>query len=463
MCLDRSRTARHLFAVIALLGPVVAAQVPDGWYVVSSVKNANASEDGRIFFVHPRQPSGVVAPIQVTGLPADLTGAGTSGVIQGANSVLYRPGDGALVVGEISTAVGQSVDLHLLTLSGNAVATSARFPLGTSPGPQTPQVAQSSFLPNGDILVGVSHLVAPGPLAGQHLGIVNPGTGAVAAVPVLGPPPGFVNAAIADPTGSQAWFGTFISTTSSAIYRVPLPGGGSPTFVASLPAGVSNLAFDDNGMLLASCLYGAGGPTLFLITPATGQVTPIPLVPPLGELNALAMERVTGNYVLVTGGGAPSPGTTYWAAPNGLTNQLTFFPLGWWGAKSGVDVNPDPETYGAGTPGANTYSWSLSPNPGGLPTVGNTSFSLSTRSTPGNAPGWFGLSLGRSSIPVGGITLLIDLPLLLLLFPIPAGPYTITLGIPAVPALSGLSFYGQTIHQEPGALAASDGVMVTIL
>jgi hypothetical protein len=107
----------------------------------------------------------------------------------------------------------------------------------------------------------------------------------------------------------------------------------------------------------------------------------------------------------------------------------------------------------------------VTPNPGGLPLPGNGAFSLTVASSPGSAPGLFAGSLGRASLPVGGITLLVDPARMVLTGPLPAAPSaTIPLPIPANPALAGLSLYFQTVHVEGAStLGASNGVQVTIL
>ncbi|HET6203667.1 MAG TPA: hypothetical protein VFI25_12805 [Planctomycetota bacterium] len=477
MTLSRFLTGAFGVAVAFSAASSLRAQVPDGWYVVSSFRRQNLSEDGRLFFVHPRSPSTLVPPIQVTGLGCDLTGACTGGANeQGANCVLRRPSDGALIVGELSTIPGTVIDLHILSLNGATVATDNLFPIGTGAGNGS-QIAQCALLPTGDVLVGVADIVS-GPLGGAILGIVNPNTGVVVPVPVSPLPIGmlsgaFVNAATADAAGTTAYFGLFHNATFSEVWSVPIPGGGTPTQISALPLGVSALAFDNSGFLVVSGLYGPD-PCIYRIDPSipypasnlTAAATAI------GDANGLAMERVTGNYAVVSGFGPP-PGTAYWMTPAGAATQLTFGYLGWWGAKSGIEVNPDPETYGTGTPGTSAYTWAIAPNPGGLPTVGNAAFSLTLAASPGPLPaaGFFAASLGRANLPVLGFTLLIDPAQLVLLAPLPPSG-AIPLPIPNDPALVGGpsvtdgQVFLQTFHLDPGAplgIAASEGVEVSVL
>ena len=49
-----------------------------------------------------------------------------------------------------------------------------------------------------------------------------------------------------------------------------------------------------------------------------------------------------------------------------------------------IDVNNALETYGTGTKGANRYEFVDFPNPGGLPQIGNSSFSITVQATGGN-------------------------------------------------------------------------------
>ncbi len=475
----RNSLALVLAAAAAFAARESQAQVPDGWYVVSSFFNYScstypttcASEGGRLFFVHPRSPSIVTAPIEVTGLGCDLTGEpALCGVTltQGANCVLRRPSDGALIVGEQAPA-GASVDLHILSLAGATVATDIPYSVGTAGPGGTLGIVQSALLANGEVLVGVNGIAA-GPLAGSILGIVSenpPPAGTVTALPVSPPspfPPGaFLNAVAVD--GTTAYFGMVGDPAQclSTVYGVAVSGG-SATPLATTAGAVANLAVDGAGQVLASFVAnpcGAPPDNLVRIDPSNGTVTPID--PPIGVINAVAVERVTGNLALVTGnvpGG--SSGTAYWATPAGAAAQLTFYYLGWWGAKSGIDVNPDPEAYGAGTCGSK-YAWALAPNPGGLPEVGNGGFSLTVTSVGSPAPGLFAVSLASANGVVLGVDVLVDLAQLVV---VGSHPGTISLPIPPLAGLLGARVLVQSFHVDacgPMGIAASDGVEVSVL
>jgi hypothetical protein len=372
-----------------------------------------------------------------------------------------------LIVGELAPA-GASVDLHVLTLAGAAVSMDVPYSVGIAGPGGTIGIVQSALLPNGDILVGVDGIVA-GPLAGSLLGLVSPPTGAVTPIsvvlPVTTPPGARINAATATLDGMAAYFGMFADPAPglSSIYGVPLAGGTpTATLLATIAGLVSNLAVDDAGQIVASCLSVPPPDNLVRIDPVTGFVTPIG--PPTGMLNGVAMERVTGNYALVSGNAAPPypPGTVWSCTPAGAATQLTFFYLGWWGAKSGIDVNPDPEAYGTGTC-ANKYAWALAPNPGGLPEVGNLGFSLTVTSAGSAAPGLMAMSLASANSIALGVDVLVDLAQLVAITP-HAG--TIHLPIPPLASLLGVQVFAQSFHADacaPFGIAGSAGVEVTVL
>ncbi len=420
MTLFRFFTGAFGAAVAFSAASNVGALVPDGWYVVSSFHSVSGiypggcSEGGGLFFLPPRSVSSPATlpawPLQVPGLGCDLTGAcAICSVTQGASCVLRRP-DGALIVGERAPA-GTSVDLHVLTLSGTAVVTDTPYTVGTA-GPGGPgEIVQAALLSSGDILVGVSG-IAGGPLAGARLGIVSPATGTVTPVLVTPPNPfppcSFVNAVTADPAGTTAYLGIVCDPAvgQSSIYEVTVATGAA-TPLQTFFGAISNLTLDDAGQLLASFVDSSLGPppdNLVRVDPSSGAWTSVG--PPAGALNAVALERVTGNYAAVSGNAVPPypSGATYWVTPppTVATTQLTFFYLGWWGAKSGIEVNPDPESYGSGTPGLNVVEWVLTPNPGGLPEIGNAAFGLTVQSegAGGPAAGLCAFSLGKGSPPV---------------------------------------------------------------
>ncbi|HKB14567.1 MAG TPA: hypothetical protein VKF62_00800 [Planctomycetota bacterium] len=429
---------------------------------------------GGLRLLHPRTPG---PPVPITGLAPALVGSVGGIGPEGASCVVRRPSDGALLVGNISPAPGSVVGLHILTLNGTAVASDATYDVGGVSGSQFGQISQCALLPNGDILVAVSGL-GTGALSGQILGLVKPSVGppstpgTVVPVAVSPPPPfGFANAVTTDAAGTTAYVGMFGAMLISQVWSVPLPNGGAPSLVADLPAGVTSLARQNDGTLIAACI--GGPPNLFSIdptAPSPGNVTPI--VTSIGEMNAVAVETVTGNFAVGRTNSSGPPSAAFWITPGGAATLLSLGPpFSAWGVLSGVAIHPDPESYGSGTPGTNAYAWSLAPNAGGLPTLGNASFNLTLSSIPACAPGVYAVSLGKAAppIPIAGVSLNIDPALLVFVAPLPSPcstTATVPLGIPPDPTLVNGKVFVQTFHFDAGApsgIAASDGVEVTVL
>ncbi|HET6203663.1 MAG TPA: hypothetical protein VFI25_12785 [Planctomycetota bacterium] len=460
-----------------LLSTGALAQVPDGWFVSANFQWTNFDPifnpapppgGGGLFLVHPAAPGAAIA---VAGLPSAITGAGVPGP-RGASTVVYRSSDGALIVGDSGPA-GTTISLHVVTLTGSVATGITTIPLGTSAPGSLPlaQVGQADLLPNGDVVVAVTGLGPPGPLAGQILGIVSTASGGVTPVPVTPVPPGIMNALAVDASGpgaAIAYFGMFQSPigSESTIYSVPLPGGGAPTTVLTFGPtpviGLTNLALDCSGQLRMTAFNGP--PNLFTVDPVTA--TSAPLSPPLGYLNAVAVETATGDLALATFTPSPYPFSLVRRTSAGGAVLLASAPPGGWGVPAGLAVNPDPEPYGPATRGTFTYAWSLCPNPGGLPTAGNAGFSLTVATNGPSAAGVVAAGLGSASLPnfLGlGFTLLVD-PAQVLFVGSHGG--TIPLPIPNDPTLVGARVFFQSFHVDGGAsagIAATEGVEVTIL
>ncbi|MCI0589199.1 MAG: hypothetical protein L0323_20480 [Planctomycetes bacterium] len=454
--MDRPRTARALVALLLLAG-TLRAQLPDGWYAVASFtpnNPATAPGTGGVFFVHPRTP-GVVVP--VTGLPPDVA---TPAPFVGADAILRLPG-GDLVVNGYG-AFGAPVHLYVLTLAGSAVTGTQTFDLGLYiSGLGNPQ---NALLPNGDILVAVDGVgVSPEPLAGQILGRVSPASGTIVAVPVAPPPAGAINALAVDPSGATAFLGMVSSPDSSAVYSVPVAGG-APALVATLPSAVSGLDFRSGSLLLAACNIVA--PFLFEIDLAPNPATVTPVTTTTGAIQAIDVETATGNHAIAAARTGTPANAVHWMTPAGAATFLTTGPPGGWGIAGGIAIDPNPEEYGTATPGTFSYSWTLAPNPGGLPTVGNAAFGLTVGATGPSAAGLYAASLGSASLSnFGGFgfTLLLDPAQVLFLLP-HAG--AIPLPIPNDPALAGARVFFQSFHADAGAplgVAATRGLEASVL
>jgi hypothetical protein len=465
-----------LAALLALAQPL-SSQVEDGWIVVSSFKTNQVPSsdnpfvgDGGLWLVHPRIPG---PPVPVTGLGSDLTGAGLAGTLygHGASCVLRLP-DGRLVVGEFGRGVG--IDLHVLTLDGASVAlggdttlfcgTASLFAEAGGFWGKGGGILQLALLPDGRLLMAVWGIVS-GPLKDAHVGLADLGSGEITRVDT-GPPGLFseiVNAIAVDASGTTAYLGTVSSP--GQIYTLDVPGGGQPAFLGGLPADVvMDLAVDNDGGLLVGCFDS----DVFKMDPGSGSLTPLGL--PIQVYAALAVERVTGNHLASqhTDVSAVPPVAWISLVETGPTlTPLLIPPPGGIGLLTGMDVNPDPETYGPASPGANEYAWALAPNPGGLPQAGNLGFSLTLESSPAGAPGVLiaGLEPLVPPVPIlGGVLLSVNPLSLVFSRPLAGSPTeTIPLPIPLDPNLVGKMLFLQSGHLEGGALAASDAIKLTVL
>jgi len=459
-----------VFGFLLGLARPLHSQVPDGWSVVSSFKTnqiptplAPFQGDGGLWLVHPRIPS---PPLPVTGLGPDLTGAGLAGTItaHGANCVLRLP-DERLAVGEIGRGV--SIDLHILTLGavgpgGVPVTADATLFCGTaSLLGEGGGIHQMALLPDGRVLMAVSG-IAVGPLGGDHLGIADLAAGTVSPVAASG----FLdntNALTLDASGTTAYLGTFDTQTSGALYSLGVPAGGVAAHIVDLPAGVMNLALDNDGQLLVGCFLQ----DLLKVDPSTGGVTPLGLA--IDVYNAVAVEKVTGNYFVQQQDTTvvPPPAWISLVEPGPSVTQLLLSLPGGIGAVSGIDQNHDPETFGPASPGASSYEWLLAPNPGGLPLAGSP-FSLTLAATPGATAiaGLFALSKFPYDPPVPalGVLLNVDFGSIILSKPLTGAPLEqVDLPIPPQPSLVGVELFAQAGYLEPGGFAASSGLALTIL
>ncbi len=457
-----SMTRMAAVSALALLAPALAAQSYDGWILVSTARTTEIPTptnpfqgDGGLWFVHPLS---TVAPVPVTGLGPELTGAGLPGplVCHGANCVLRLP-DGRVLVGAANG--GMPVHLHVMTLAGAGVTSDQQIFCGTSVAMgDGGGIQQLARLPDGRILMALWGM-ASGPLGGADLGIADLAAGSVSTAPLTGTT-GDVNALALDASGTQAFLGTTLGDVYSYDLQEPL--SGAAVQVAHLPGtSVMNLALDNDGDLLIGCFYG----DVVEFDPDTGSLTPLGL--PTQVYNALTVERVTGTHIVVQHGSEAVVPITSWVARE---TGGSVSPLGGanWGLMTGMDVDPNPEAFGPATPGASTYTWSLAPSPGGLPVVGNPAFGLELVSSP---VGWPGVLLvsNEALVPpvmVLGALLNVDpFKLVLPLFPLPAlaGPQFIKLSIPPQPALVGADVFVQSGRLELGGVAASSGVKLTIL
>ena len=457
-------SARVLFRAALpaiLLAAAALAQIPDG-HIVWSSQQGTAGQNG-IFYSHPRDP---LVPVGVIGnLPPSLAYS-TAGA-RGCASVLYRRSDGALIAGERAPN-GTSVDLHVLHLLGDNVVWAQSFSVGT--GIAFGEIAQAALLPDGRIAVAASGLSSTSALAQalttnyqwEGIGIVDTVGGGVTPVPIsnLAQIPGVLNGIAATRDGATIFFCNWINNSSGGLWTVPVAGGGALQ-LAILPGGPSSVSIDNDGTLVMPVLVPGAAANVFRYDPVRALLTAIPTT--AGPLNCLAVETVTGNYIVATRETGTPPRSLYWMTPSG-TQTLLVSPDR--ASINGIDVNPDPEAIAAGTPGVTSYDWMLAPNPGGLPLLGSN-FSLTLRAaTPaaGLAAFVFGSQRYATPLPLLGAQLHVDLAgAIVILFGF-SDQVTLPIPIPSTIALRGALFYVQTLHDEgTTSLAASPLLSMTVL
>ncbi|HKB16649.1 MAG TPA: hypothetical protein VKF62_11325, partial [Planctomycetota bacterium] len=277
------------------------------------------------------------------------------------------------------------------------------------------------------------------------------------------PPAGAITGLAVDPSGATAYLGMVTSPLASAVYSVPVAGG-APALVATLPSAVSGLDFRSGSLLLAACNTVA--PYLFEIDLATTPATVTPVTTTTGAIQAIDVETATGNNAIAAARTGTPANAVHWMTPAGAATFLTSGPAGGWGIAGGIAIDPNPEEYGAATPGTFSYSWTLDPNPGGLPTIGNAAFGLTVDTTGSSAAGLYAASLGAATLPnFGGFgfTLLLDPAQVLFLLPHGGA---IPLPIPNVPALAGARVFFQSFHLDAGAplgIAATRGLEASVI
>lgn len=455
-----SRAARCV-ATTAFVAAAAAAQIPDG-YVLFGTFGSGTGTQG-LYFAHPRDTVQTVTP--VLGLPSDLNGIGSGS--RGVAAVARRDRDGAVLAGERAPA-GASVDFWVLQLTGNQVTVAQSYSCGTSAG--VGEIPQFGQLPDGRIVVAATDLVAGGTMAHffngggynwQGLSILNPVSGAFTTIPVSNWNQfvGVMNGMAVSRDGNFVYLGEYISTSSGALWEIPI-GGGTMTQAAALPFGASNVTVDQDGTVLVTTLNGP--PNLFRYDPVSLSTTVVTTT--TGPLNAILLESVTGNYMMATANAGTPNRSLVWRTPAGPDNVLLSPGLG---TISAVAINPNPESYGAGTAGAASYAWQLSPNAGGLPQNGNAGFSLTLASdVPSTAIGLVAVAFAPiAPTSVFGIDLLVDPTGAVLLPTTFTNSATVALPLPAGPTVVGLPLYTQAVLIETpsGQFVASPGVELTVL
>jgi hypothetical protein len=344
------------------------------------------------------------------------------------------------------------------------VATHAVAPVTANPGAD---ITDIEVLADGRVLLSLYNVLA-GPVAGARLAWLDLASGAVTAVssPVPGP---VVNALAADASGSTLYLGVWSGLTGGTVWKMPLRPLAPPSQLSpALPGGIYALAANGAGELFVGTNGSTGSnpygtpPNLHRVDPGSGAVTDLHTAQ-RGVRLALTIERNTGRIVTVGGGGGQRV-----AIEDGAGGLMTLAAgmLGGWGVPAGMAILPAVEEYARAAVGNPPHRWSVDPNPGGLPTVGNGGFSL-TLDCPSPAPAALVLAPAAAApANIGGFVPVVDLrapSLLVLPWMVRQGANTIGLGIPGVAAYEHVSVFLQSFHLEPAGPASSPGARVTIL
>ena len=432
---------KHLFVMTCCLAPLFA-QVPDGWFVVSSFAHGTATPGG-LFLTHPRSPG---APLVVQGLGPDLTGVGAN--TTGANCVAVEQNTGEVLVGEIGPP-GTNIDLHRIAITGNVATRLALIPVGTVRFPSTGGgINAIAMLPDGDAILAVTDLVNQPPFHSAILVRYSRSTGALTAIPT-GPLLGNCNAVTVNPSGNTIYF----VVSGMGLFSLPIAGGPA-TMVTNQFGNAQGLAVDSQDRIYVTDLAD-----LYRIDPSsTGGTTSFTVG---ANINGVSIEAATDQPVTVLNGLIAGPGV-HWCTNTGTANLLT---NGITGVGSGIAVRNSPRSYGEATPGSFVYRWRTAPAPGGLPLRGNLGFGL--RVDPVGSQPSLGFLVANWQ---PGFTTLLGMQVLIdpnnavnlgLLVPGTVTPAPLPASLPA-----GLQFYVQGFFVDTGApqgIAATDGqVVVTI-
>lgn len=457
----------------------LTAQVLENTVIVGTTAYASQKGTSGLFFVTlptSKSPGGKIQPF-LGKLPPQLTvGPGKEG---GAWSVLRRPSDGTIFVGD-AAGQGGVAHVHILKMAGPRVLSFRSVRLGAAPLNIIRQtVSGLALLPDGRVLFATDPNLAAAPMSGSPLAILDDRTIPPTVTPIklsVGLAQPAVQGLALSPDGRtaylvvSAWAGKLYP---SELYAIDLPGKAATPVTPRLlhtwlNRFVSKITVDRNGVLYTTAGDPMGTP------PVPGTIEEIRIVNNKAVVKSTtvssnvacigpALERATGKFVFVSAyhSGMSKNKSVLMSDRSGNLSVLTGPPVGGWGMPFSIDILNSFETYGLGTKKANSYAFVDFPNPGGLPEVGNLKFSMTVESTPGQPLASL-MVLGASKIKaqVLGVTLLVS-PLIVLPMAWNHGQATVPLPIPNNPGLQGMGLLAQSFHFEP-ALASSNGLRIDI-
>ncbi len=478
-------TIRHHLLPLAFAGAatvacaaVATAQVPQNTAVFGTYSGPISTGTSGLFLL----PMNGGAATTVGNLPIELQQA-TGPYQRGVGGVDLRSEDGGIVCGTIAAGNGPGmggIHLFVLYLNGTTIDTAQtrKIYLGST---NTVGGSLVRVLPDGRILVLASDgggALTTGPMA-NHLAAIVDISQPVATLTMLPNPAGSgVGGGFAvDPAGQFAYYLLSANPGSptglASLYRWELSTGSACTiasWIGHVAKGVS--CGDDGTVYVATNNVVSITHEMHTVQPdgcASATVTSMPSSLPL-PANSVHLDA-TGSFLIATAGWAPGfPNHRNSVASvdpaTGAVTMLASPSAPGWGLMSDIAVRRPMVSYGPSSDGQNRYVFDSFPNPGGQPTIGNSSFSLTMRAAPNGAlASVLGLSLGRGSLSALGCELLLDLNTIVATVTVGvAGATTATysMPIPNNPNLVGFEFTAQSLHLESTGFATSRGLQVTI-
>lgn len=460
-------TATIALSALSLSSPALTAQVPAGHLLVSGFAWTNTfSGLGGLFFVDATTTPATVTA--VSGLPCELTGACTSpnSPWTGPDLVVRLPATQQIVTNGPVWAQ-HMLNAYVVTLNGSAVANVDVYPLAVYSNNNGLGIPAAALLDDDRVLfvLDPGSTVAPGPLAGAFLGILDPtlppnDPNAVTPVAVNPVPPGMPNAMVVDRDRQMA----YVAMENGIVYAIPVAGG-APQQIAAVPGSVNAMCLQANGEILAGGFVSPPVQArLWRVDPATGQSTVLAAGLGSGAVNAVWQDPVSGNVHFAQFQFGTAVSRLRQRDPQGAVTDVTSGPTGGWGCTSGLDGYARIETYGGASGSAPIARWDLAPNPGGAPTLGNGTFSLTNQPPASAVLSLWAIGFDRAT---PAITLPTSPATLLLVQPVTSEfrvqQSSLPLPLPGNPAFAGVELYFQCWHWDAAAmLSASSGVRVTL-
>jgi len=467
------------WALLALSSPTLDAQAPKNAVLVGTTAMYKLPGTTGIFYVTLPTSKNAGGKIQALSgkLPPELTvKPGQEG---GAWSLLRRPSDGTIFVGDAAGAGGWC-HVHILRMAGLRITSYRSVRVGSVP----PNIGRGTvqglaLLPDGRVLVAGGYPFLKGPLSGGPIGILDdkPKTPTVTPVKLSNTlAQTAVQGLALSPDGRTAYLtvaALFPILYPSILYAIPIPTQQTQTVKPKLlhtwkNRYVSKMTVDRNGVIYTTAVDAASK------NPVAGTIEEIRIVngktivrSTTASLNvagvAPRLERATGKIVLVS---AFHPKTVknnsvLMSDLSGKISLLAGPPKGGWGMPFSTQILNSFETYGEASP-TNKYTFVDFPNPGGLPEVGNKTFSMTVESITASPIASF-MVLGASQVNVRVLGLqLLTTPILVLPMSWAKGRATLPLPIPNETYFRSKALFAQSIHIQSSIFSASNGLRIEI-